>query len=76
MKTSKTTLTSDVNDATVGWAYYGAGATNLPGNGTFFIITLIHMDYKCQIAINKTTASTYVRAFAQNWTEWKYLNND
>lgn len=76
MKTSNVTLTSDLNDAQYGWAYYGTGALNRPANATYFVLTLFHENTKCQLAINRSTASLSTRTFTNEaWTEWKTATN-
>ena len=79
MKTNASTLQNDLNEASNGWAYYGSSATNKPVSGsdtTFFVLTLIHLSYKAQLAINRGTGDLYTRSFsAGSWQEWKLASN-
>ena len=76
-KTSATTLSLDADEAVNGWAYYGSNATNLPTASAFFVLTLIHDSFKCQIAVSRTSGLLYTRAYSSNaWTEWKQATNE
>ena len=75
-KTSPSTITADLNNASYGWAYYGATSTNLPTAYEYFVLTLIHADYKCQFAVGRSGNVLYTRTYTSNsWTEWKQATN-
>lgn len=76
IKTYTDSLSNDVNDAVNGWAYYTSNATNLPPTASaYFILTLVQVPFKCQLAISRITGELYVRTLSTEWTNWKLATN-
>lgn len=76
-KVSESTLSTDINDAVNGWAYYGSTAANRPSTGANYVLTLVHTsDLKCQLAINRATGNLYTRTYTENaWSSWLQATN-
>ena len=78
-KTSDATISAgDANDAVSGWAYYSRNSSNLPVEGSCFVLTLVQQTIKCQIAVSATQTinKLYTRIYnGTSWTEWAQATN-